>query len=108
MISSNKTMWILMGTAKLVSVQVVSMKILLTGMLPILTAFSPQECSPFLPACMHGTHALCKTSISKSLSGLACMQADPNKAKFVGSPQVSFLMCTLEIPQNNAVQVLCS
>ena len=26
----------------------------------------------------------------------------------VGSPQVSFLMCTLEIPQNNAVQVLCS
>ena len=24
----------------------------------------------------------------------------------VGSPQVSFLMCTLEIPQNNAVQVL--
>ena len=27
---------------------------------------------------------------------------------FVGSPQVSFLICTLEIPQNNAVQVLCS
>ena len=27
---------------------------------------------------------------------------------YVGSPQVSFLMCTLEIPQNNAVQALCS
>ena len=30
------------------------------------------------------------------------------KKYIVGSPQVSFLMCTLEIPQKIAVQVLCS
>ena len=28
--------------------------------------------------------------------------------EIVGSPQVPFLMCTLEIPQKIAVQVLCS
>ena len=33
-----------------------------------------------------------------------------SEKRSVGSPQVSFLMCmcTLEIPQNNAVQVFCS
>ena len=30
---------------------------------------------------MHGTHALCKTSMSKYSSGLVCMQANPNFAK---------------------------
>ena len=34
---------------------------------------------------MNGTHALCKTSVSKYFSGLACMQADPNLAKITTS-----------------------
>ena len=34
---------------------------------------------------MHGAHALCKTSVSKCLSGLVCMQADPNLAKITTS-----------------------
>ena len=36
------------------------------------------------------------------------LTTDITNLTLVGSPQVSFLMCTLEIPQNNAVQVLCS
>ena len=41
-------------------------------------------------ACMtcvhvHGTHALCKSSASKYLSDLVCMQADPNLAKITTS-----------------------
>ena len=34
---------------------------------------------------MYDAHALCKTSASKYLSGLACMQADPNLAKITTS-----------------------
>ena len=56
MISSNKSMWVLMGTPKLVGVvlvQVVSMEILPTGMVPILTTIIqvlPIGILPFLPA----------------------------------------------------------
>ena len=32
----------------------------------------------------------------------------PGSDEHVGSPQVPFLMCTLEIPQKIAAQVLCS
>ena len=51
------------------------------------------------------------TSISEISTNFTCHVAPPLQAKHeflvnVGSPQVSFLMCTLEIPQNNAVQVL--
>ena len=35
--------------------------------------------------CMNGTHALCKTSMSKKLSGLACTQADPNLVKITAA-----------------------
>ena len=42
-----------------------------------------------------------------SVAVFAATNSEPYVA-VVGSPQVSFLMCTLEIPQNNAVQVLCS
>ena len=34
---------------------------------------------------VHGAHALCKNSVSKLLSGLACMQADTNLAKITTS-----------------------
>ena len=34
---------------------------------------------------MHDTYDLCKTSTSKYLSGLACMQANPNLAKITAS-----------------------
>ena len=82
MISSNKNkailreakllglLSLLMGTAKLASVvwvQVVSMEILPTEMLPFsppLCMFSPQECSPFLPA---------RTKELKDLFGSTCL-----------------------------------
>ena len=35
--------------------------------------------------CMHGAHALCRTSTSKYLGGLACTQADPNLVKITSS-----------------------
>ena len=35
--------------------------------------------------CAHGAHAQCKTSMSKYLSGLVCMQADPNLVKITTS-----------------------
>ena len=40
--------------------------------------------------------------------GMTSVVLSITEAEYVGSPQVSFLMCTLEIPQNNGVQVLCS
>ena len=49
MISSNKTMWVLVGTAKLVGVQVVSMEILPTEMLPILTTIMLVHPTGMLP-----------------------------------------------------------
>ena len=34
-----------------------------------------------MSVCVHGTCALCKATVSKYSSGLACMQANPNLAR---------------------------
>ena len=34
---------------------------------------------------VHGAHALCRTSMSKYLSGLVCTQAEPNLPKITAS-----------------------
>ena len=41
-------------------------------------------------------------------STLMTYWGEPSSYPCVGSPQVPFLMCTLEIPQKIAAQVLCS
>ena len=51
------------------------------------------------------THELLQQSCNDAINGTACSDISYTFV-IVGSPQVSFPMCTLEIPQKIAVQVL--
>ena len=63
---------------------------------------SPLACVTHM--CMHGTHALCRTIMSKYLSGLGCMQVNMNLAKI--TPSHFWVLNTQNANQNMPNMIL--